>query len=505
MQVASYGPRTLKKGVGVRIHPHTSPPASSRAIHIPSSIPRSALSFLSSGSSAAATATNASATQRLFTHSRSLVSRFFAHLTAPGLAHTSSVAAPGHLHVHASHLHTLSRPGSNSIKANLSLPARHALSRPFGAPHLPRPPTIPPSITHVGLGTARNFHSARPIFQNLVDNVPVAGRALWEAEWEIKAREEQKSKFRKGKEVKRVEKTLEMLKPKNENILSPEPVANSVTPVSHESEFNHYFPIVSESLPQVTTYLLIPIAPTPTSRVPLGISTTSHSPSSRHPLLPIPELAAMHHLHHTHSLRVSTLFARLDVAHVWDDPGVECSAYAHGHHRDLAEESGSECTVLNITFAGWNKARVRSIIGESGSGWCSLEEVEEEEDLSDSMSDVLSSMDSEDLASINEFEQPHTTVPDPAQSFVLPTLDFSSSFPVPSIQQPPVILYTASELSTHRHEPPSPSMSSASSILDLNEGSDSDLSIIAPGSVESHSSWVGFSSDFAARIGDPKA
>lgn len=77
-----------------------------------------------------------------------------------------------------------SRQTANST---LSLPARVALSkaagpRAFGAPFLPRGPTLPRpnAVTNVGLGTARNFSSGRPIFQNLIQNVPVAARSLCE-------------------------------------------------------------------------------------------------------------------------------------------------------------------------------------------------------------------------------------------------------------------------------------------------------------------------------------
>lgn len=75
---------------------------------------------------------------------------------------------------------------SISRSQNLSLPARVALSkagpRAFGAPYLPRGPTIPRpnAVTNVGLGTARNFSSGRPLFQNLIQNVPVAARSFCE-------------------------------------------------------------------------------------------------------------------------------------------------------------------------------------------------------------------------------------------------------------------------------------------------------------------------------------
>lgn len=81
---------------------------------------------------------------------------------------------------------------------SLSLPSRVALrqqpygrqqTRAFGAPqYLPRGPYTtnalphgPHAVANIGLGTARNFSSGRPVFQNLVQNVPIVARALNEA------------------------------------------------------------------------------------------------------------------------------------------------------------------------------------------------------------------------------------------------------------------------------------------------------------------------------------
>ncbi|KAF8321676.1 hypothetical protein DL93DRAFT_2072485 [Clavulina sp. PMI_390] len=100
---------------------------------------------------------------------------------------------------------------TQSIARGLSLPSRIALSGPartraFGAPYyFPRVPGSgaggasaaspfgrgPAAVTHVGLGAARNFstgavHAGRPVFENLVQNVPVLMRALCEADLDLK-------------------------------------------------------------------------------------------------------------------------------------------------------------------------------------------------------------------------------------------------------------------------------------------------------------------------------
>ncbi|KIJ04583.1 hypothetical protein PAXINDRAFT_57608, partial [Paxillus involutus ATCC 200175] len=155
----------------------------------------------------------------------------------------------------------------------------------------------------VGLGTARAFHSGRPIFQNMVDNVPIATRALWEAEWDVKM---------KKKTARKMRRVSEMVTPKSQEMLKPKPqsiVAETQSEQADASELEVYFPL--EPTPAVATHILVPLAPTPTARLPLSSRTAG---STAHPLLPIPELSSIHYSHHLHSLRVSTLFARLDTA-----------------------------------------------------------------------------------------------------------------------------------------------------------------------------------------------
>jgi len=150
--------------------------------------------------------------------------------------------------------------------------------------------------------------------------------------------------------------------------------------------------------------------------------------------------------------------------------------------------------VLKVEFVGWTKAEVRSVIGESGSGWCVLEEVrrkDSEEDLFSETSSILSGED--------EGSRDSVVGMDPARSFVLPTLDFSSSFLATSSLSPA----------------PSHSLSRTPSDIDLfsyaNSESDSDSwsdesssylsstdSQVDPPSING---WFGFSSEFARRTG----
>jgi hypothetical protein len=446
--------------------------------------------------------------------------------------HHVSAATPSPSLARPAHFHSTAQ----SVKASYSLPVRNALYRPLSVPRLPRPPPIPGNVTNVGLGTARSFHSARPIFQNVVDNVPIATRALWEAEWEFKAKKKEELRLRKAKAKKNVtpQKTKEMLKPKQKPI-----VAETPSEVD-SSELNHYLP--QPALPQVTTYLQVPLAPTPTARLPLSAQPTA-GVNALHPLLPVSDIAAAHRMHRNHSLRVSTLFSRLDAANVWADPGVKVDAYAFGPGLADSHPSDKQCTVLRVTFAGWTAAQVRSVTGESGQGWCNFEEV-----YPDTMSDssqtgaigdekipvspqfVASSSDL-DAVSISDLNfdadagdnsdiEPEsdgwdlgpglTRSPDVQDHFILPTLDFSCSFAqVASHNQSPalppeIFLRTASELTAESASFLSPTSSSS---LSLDSLSDLDIDPYPFSPItqsEMEMSWVGIgmglSSSFNERL-----
>ncbi|KII89291.1 hypothetical protein PLICRDRAFT_40954 [Plicaturopsis crispa FD-325 SS-3] len=347
----------------------------SRAIHIP---------------------TGAPTTQTLFAQSRNLLTRFVTHLTAPGLPAPAARAAFSSSGVRAP-----------SIQQRLSLPVRHALrSHPLGAPCVPRAPTMPHpnSVTNVGLGTARNFHAARPLFANIAEamNVPVAGRALYEMDWEIKGGADSKAMLKYGAQKKQKTFGKEMLKPKTVVEQAPKKVVDEEAAI--EQELEHYFPAAANAA-EVTTYLLIPLAPTPTARLPLNPSPPTTA------LLPIPALAAAHASHRAHALHVSALFAHLDTAGVWAR-GASCAPYGTG---------SGECTLLRVEFRGWTEGEVRGVIGERGSGWCVLEEVRHDDvdDISD-FGGGLSEYAEEEM--------------DPAQSFVLPTLDFSAGSKAESVR-----------------------------------------------------------------------
>ncbi|KAF9535287.1 hypothetical protein CPB83DRAFT_745085, partial [Crepidotus variabilis] len=188
---------------------------------------------------------------------------------------------------------------------------------------LPRAPTPAPprfgGVAQVGLGAARNFSTGRPIFQQLAENVPIAGRALYQVDWDLETQKEQvKMRAIIRSRSKGVPKSKEMLKPSSPEVIEsskPQSTTKETTQVVEqttvEQEFDHYFSQDQRAL--VTTYLLVPLAPTPSARMPLQLDPDV---STRDPSLlpPLSYLGAMHADHSTHALRVSTLFTRLDQA-----------------------------------------------------------------------------------------------------------------------------------------------------------------------------------------------
>jgi len=99
------------------------------------------------------------------------------------------------------------------------------------------------------------------------------------------------------------------------------------------------------------------------------------------------------------------------------------------------------CTILKVEFVGWTAAEVRSVIGESGTGWCAIEEFwHDEEPTSGMLSEVETDSDgslfSPRSTSPTFFDMGMSTIQDPASSFVMPTLDISGSTVRPSEPNP---------------------------------------------------------------------
>lgn len=322
----------------------------------------------------------------------------------------------------------------------------------------------------------------------------MVGRAFYEADWEVKMRKERemmKGKHQKSKYHRAAGK--EILKPKAQHITIPKQQQAS-TPVSEvQAELEHYFPMPSTA--PVTTYLLIPLAPTPSTRLPLPASPP---PRNELKLLHLPFLASIHSMHQGHALRVSALFSRLDAANVWAR-GVQCSAYS-----DTPGDLEGVCTVLRVEFKGWRKEEVRGVIGESGTGWCILEEDSTEDDNADNLFDSI--LDDDELSSVYSGEMDmgmsmSMASIDPAQSFVLPTLDFSSSFMASAVPSPSssLVFPGGSSFDPWLDESPAPPAAHGRYSLPLHLSSSPAERALSSTSMTSNEGWLEFSSEFAGR------
>jgi hypothetical protein len=165
------------------------------------------------------------------------------------------------------------------------------------------------------------------------------------------------------------------------------------------------------------------------------------------------------------------------------------------------------CNVLKVEFRGWSKAAVRGVLGESGTGWCVLEESVSPFDYDDYEGDEDAFSETSSVLSGMELEEPVQGMGmDPAQSFVLPTLDFSSSFlaaTTPSTPAAPVFYdhanSSADSVSVWSDptfvDPPSSSENgwfASEGVDDPWLDSDSDSS--------DGSGWLGFSAAFSTRL-----
>ncbi|KAG8925572.1 hypothetical protein FRC02_009559 [Tulasnella sp. 418] len=251
----------------------------------------------------------------------------------------------------------------SSIQSSLTFPTRVTLGRPLYTPFLPKVTPIPRNIAQVGLGTARNFSSTRHVFQNIVDNVPIATRAFWEADWEVKYPVKTPVRKMKSKEKKKSSKKVaDKLKPKstipsNVSVLGASS-QNVTSDCDTATAFSHFFPApTTPQGEQVTTYLSIPLAPSESPRRPLAEDI-------HHPLLPVSNLFDTHDQFSTHAIRVASLFRKLDAADVWSQ-GVECDVLG-GTNANVWEQTPRR---LVVKFSGWTKDRSMPLVEPEATTW----------------------------------------------------------------------------------------------------------------------------------------
>lgn len=268
---------------------------------------------------------------------RTLPSQVVATLEAP---------ATGRFAQQTRSLHASSTP---NITQRLSLPARLVVNRPLAAPRLPKVAVPPRGITQVGLGTARNF-SSRPVFQHLVENVPIVARSAAELDLDPRVRKSKAQRIA-GRPSKKTAKA-----PRRKALTPAKPISTPEASIFSdiEAEFAHYFPAAASS---TVTLLTIPLQPS-VSRAPLPEPHAEASPLDLMSFVPTVSS------YQSHRLRVDTLFDRLTRANVWKRGA---STATHDTGSGVAD-------VVQVQFDGWSAADVKAMLGHAGEGWCTIEE-----------------------------------------------------------------------------------------------------------------------------------
>lgn len=196
--------------------------------------------------------------------------------------------------------------------------------RAFGGP-TPRGVAFPANVSHIGLGPARNFSSARPIFENVCQNVPLGLRALADTDgvdrrkW-AKVRRDVRRAHRTA--VKGQGRAL----PRAEQLRRIEFSSFFGSTVAEASASAVVKPAVAVANATVDPVMLVlPLEPTLALPYPSDNAIIPGSTSSSYRLLTPTVLHSLHSIqnaYESHAHRIRALSNRLTSAGVFDDPGV---------------------------------------------------------------------------------------------------------------------------------------------------------------------------------------
>ena len=434
--------------------------------------------------------------------------RFFTRLLEP--------TVPAHVHGgHQSHI-TLQglaqfgvRHHPNPIIRNLSTTSKFSLAHsPVSRVYLPRGPQGFTNVGYrglaqeIGLGTARNFSTGRTVFHHVIEkNASIGVRAFLEMDAGTDLRTVRISRTRSKKSGQKAKKETKRM------VAKPKPAVVK----TKEEEIAQYFKLEE---PDVVTYLQVALAPTPSARVPFAASTDSSMDSTR--LLPLRAMLNIQQQFYAQSEFVSSLFRRVDARDDRKSPKGRVSFESWG-------DSSGLCTELRVRFEGWSEDDVRALfdglLTDGGAGGWAIQELRPRPDrrlrLSDSLAtitadsvppSVLTSpvLSNADLETEMKMEDPWASGP----RFIMPQLDFSSSFPIPDSPSDPILFDVhddemsdadvdhlsdaGSEAWSDTAESTAPNMSMPS-VLSIDDLSASRVT-------ESVSGWVDFSFDLLEHI-----
>jgi len=439
--------------------------------------------------------------------------RFFTRLLEPSI--------PAHVHGgHHAHvtLQGLAQSGvhhhPNPILRNLSSTSKFSLAHsPVSRVYLPRGPQGFSNVGYrglaqeIGLGTARNFSTGRTVFHHVMEqNASIGVRAFLEmdAGTDLRTVQISRTRARRSKQKAKKETKQMMLKP------------NPVVLKTKEEEIAQYF---KQEEPDAVTYLQVALAATPSARMPFAASADVSIDSTR--LLPLRAILNTRQQFYAQSDFVSSLFSRMDAHDVWNSPRGRVTVESWGDLSGL-------CTELRVRFEGWSEEDVRTLFAglladEETEGWAIQElyppEQRPERALQPSNSlstltpdsipgSMLASpvISNADLEMEMEMEDPWASGP----RFIMPQLDFSSSFPVH--ESPPSVIFFDRSLYDHEMLDSDMDHISDAGSETWSDTAESTVSLMSMPPVlsidnlsasrvtESVSGWIGFSSDFLGRI-----
>jgi hypothetical protein len=291
-------------------------------------------------------------------------------------------------------------------------------------------------------------------------------------------------------------------------VFKPKPVVAK----TKEEEIAQYF---KQGEPDLVTYLQVALAATPNARMPF---TDGSIDSTR--LLPLRAMLNIQQQFHAQSEFVSTLFSRMDAYDVWNSPKGRVIVESWGDLSGL-------CTELRVRFEGWSEEDVLALFADlltdEGKGGWAIQELyppgplpERVPQSSNSLSTITADsipasmlaspiQSNPDLEMEMEMEDPWASGP----LFIMPQLDFSSSFSIHDSQ--PSLIFDQSphdyevldgdedHISDTGSEAWSDAAESTESLMSMPSVLSID-NLSASRVTESLSGWIGFSSDFLGRI-----
>ncbi|EJU05791.1 hypothetical protein DACRYDRAFT_113833 [Dacryopinax primogenitus] len=266
-------------------------------------------------------------------------------------------SAPHHTPTHASQKPFAYR-GVHTQRSNLSLSARTFIQQNTAKSlhYVPRPPMASRGIQQVGLGKARNFSTASPLFHTTVKNVPIVVRAFAQADLDLKTseREGKVKTTRKGRKAQKRTRALHRLAADNVPVSSTSNVPE---------DLEHYF---VDAVPTVLTQVTISLEPFRRSR---ASSRDDISDSSGSDADFWQSLADIHALYRPHMRRVEAVIRRLEpYAHLRRNEDVIGWSYT------CDDEFGLP-TAVRFAFAA-PVDEVRGWLGDFASArWLTIEDV----------------------------------------------------------------------------------------------------------------------------------